>query len=148
MGRLWLLGELVWLRLTGAFMLAMWAGIGGTGTLSTVCMVWTPMYRRASGLWLWMSGLLAERIRCDIPFAACCPDMGGKEGRCVPRPLAGGLLKYEFIFVPSLEAARDIAGAVYRLGSSFQLADGCRPYGYPADWELDLVDGVSATGEK
>ena len=95
-----------------------------------------------------MSGLLAERILCDIPFAACCPDMGGKEGRWVPRPLVVGALKYPFMWLPSLDVARDIAGAVYRLGSSLQLFDGCRPYGNPADWELDLVDGVSAVGEK
>lgn len=97
-----------------------------------------------------MSGLLAERILCDIPFATCCccPDIGGNDGRWLTRPLVAGWLIYELICDPSLEVARDIAGAVYRLGSSFQLADGWRPYGNPADWELDLVDGVSATGEK
>jgi hypothetical protein len=95
-----------------------------------------------------MSGLLAERILWDAnPFAACW-DMGGNDGRWVPRPLVVGALKYPFIWLPSLDVARDIAGAVYRLGSSLQLFDGCRPYGNPADWELDLVDGVSAVGEK
>lgn len=75
--------------------------------------------------------------------------MGGNDGRWVPRPSVVGALKYPFMWLPSLEVARDIAGAVYRLGScSFQLFDGCRLYGNPADWELDLVDGVSATGEK
>ena len=74
-------------RRSGGF----FAGMGGTGTLSTVCIVWAPMYRRISGLWLWMSGLLADLMRCAMPFEAW-PVMGGNEGRCTPRPF-GALLK-------------------------------------------------------